>query len=309
MSHFAEVDLYFKYQDDDLRRGLEITGLMEDEIEVLLEALTHRFHGKDCGTFAFSVRSRNDYSPLDWVKRNDGGLYADSGFNRESIPILGGLDVTVPDEEMTDQQRRWLDVQRTAWAMSREINRFRGELCRGDFTSSVLTIISRDELLGHLQEIEYSPPARVDPAVPGAVDGSPEIESSHPHPSTAHEMRQATPPSIPQPDSTAPVNVNRQQPTHSSDFTSVNWFGTRYAFSKGNQARSVKVLWEAWAEGGHGLSQETIGERIDSNADRFEMRKTFRRVGGDGEEIHPAWGTMIQRDGKGCCRLVPPESV
>lgn len=92
--------------------------------------------------------------------------------------------------------------------------------------------------------------------------------------------------------------------SHSPDFTSVNWYGKRYRFAKGNQARTVSVLWEAWEKGEHGLSQETVGERINSTAGRFEMRKTFRSKNTSGRfELHPAWGTMIQNDGKGCYRL------
>lgn len=85
---------------------------------------------------------------------------------------------------------------------------------------------------------------------------------------------------------------------HSEDFTSVNWYGTSYTFSKGNQAESVRVLWDAWEAGGHSLSQETIKEKIKSSAERFELRKTFLR--------HPAWGTMIMDVGKGMYRLAPP---
>ena len=98
--------------------------------------------------------------------------------------------------------------------------------------------------------------------------------------------------------------------THSEDFSSVNWFGIRYRFSKGNQAQAIRVLWEAWKQGTHGLSQETIGEKIESSAERFEIRKTFRRKNPDTgkREQHPAWGTMIQPEGKGCYRLVPPKS-
>jgi hypothetical protein len=99
------------------------------------------------------------------------------------------------------------------------------------------------------------------------------------------------------------------KPTHSPDFTSVDWFGARYAFAKGNQAESVRVLWDAWEGGGHSLSQETIADRIGSNANRFQLAKVFRRrKPGGGYEPHPAWGTMIQRDSKGSCRLAPPES-
>ncbi|QNN24938.1 hypothetical protein HED60_22545 [Planctomycetales bacterium ZRK34] len=106
----------------------------------------------------------------------------------------------------------------------------------------------------------------------------------------------------------AVVDTNGETPTHSVDFTSVNWYGTRYTFSKGNQAQAVKILWEAWMNGGHSLSQETIGEKIGSSASRFEMRKTFRnRQRGGSQTMHPAWDTMIQGDGKGCYRLVMPK--
>lgn len=98
--------------------------------------------------------------------------------------------------------------------------------------------------------------------------------------------------------------------THSPDFTSVSWFGTRYSFTKGNQSQLVRVLWEAWENGGHSLSQETIGEKIGFNGSRFELSKTFRkRKKDDGYERHPAWGTMIQPDSKGSYRLVPPKST
>ncbi len=103
---------------------------------------------------------------------------------------------------------------------------------------------------------------------------------------------------------------DEQTPTHAPDFTSVNWFGTRYTFSKGNQCQAVRVLWEAWEQGEHSLSQETIGKRIGSSADRFEMRKTFRQKKRKvcEYEPHSALGTMIQQGSKGCYRLVRPKS-
>jgi hypothetical protein len=96
----------------------------------------------------------------------------------------------------------------------------------------------------------------------------------------------------------------------SDDYTSADWFGTRYTFAKGNQAASVRVLAEAFQSGGHSLSQETIRERIGSNADKFDLRKVFRSKGRNGGyKQHPAWGTMIRQDGKGAYRLAPPESA
>jgi hypothetical protein len=98
--------------------------------------------------------------------------------------------------------------------------------------------------------------------------------------------------------------------SHSEDFTSSVWGTARYTFTKGQQAESVRVLWEAWEKGGHSLSQETIAAKIGSDAKRsFVLSKVFRKKKpGGGYEKHPAWGTMIQQDGKGSYRLVPPES-
>ena len=106
------------------------------------------------------------------------------------------------------------------------------------------------------------------------------------------------------------ARADQPQPTHSPDFTSVNWFGTRYTFAKGNQAESVRALWGAWEGGGHSLSQETIGSRVGSQTDRFELAKVFRRkAAGGGYQPHPAWGTMIRSDSKGSYRLTPPDSA
>jgi hypothetical protein len=95
--------------------------------------------------------------------------------------------------------------------------------------------------------------------------------------------------------------------SHSPDFTSVKWFGEQFQFAKGQQAGSVGVLWEAWEEGEHTLSQETIGKRVGSAATRFELRKVFR--GKKGAGMHPAWGTMITPASKGVYGLSPPESA
>jgi len=97
------------------------------------------------------------------------------------------------------------------------------------------------------------------------------------------------------------------EPSHSPDFTSANWYGTRYTFAKGNQAETIRVLWEAWEAGGHSLSQELIGEKIGSSSDHFRIQKTFRTLRENGYVRHPAWGAMIQQDGKGCYRLGNPK--
>jgi len=114
----------------------------------------------------------------------------------------------------------------------------------------------------------------------------------------------ATPVGGPGPQSAA----NDETPSHSEDFTSVNWNGTRYRFAKGNQAQTVRVLWEEWEKGGHGVSQETIKEKIGSSANRLELRKVFRKKTNGGYETHPAWGSMIKLDSRGVYRLAVPDS-
>lgn len=97
--------------------------------------------------------------------------------------------------------------------------------------------------------------------------------------------------------SNAPSEVS-PQPRHSADFRSVDWFGTKHAFTL-TQAACVRVLWEAWKNGTPELSQATILERAETASSR--LANVFRN--------HPAWETMIvsgQR--KGTFRLAAPEN-
>jgi hypothetical protein len=86
--------------------------------------------------------------------------------------------------------------------------------------------------------------------------------------------------------------------THSTDFTTVNWFGTEYHFALGVQSAAVKALWEEWNTTGLGLHQGTICKTVDAERDTFRMDKAFRD--------NPAFGTMIQRIGDGKYKLVEP---
>jgi hypothetical protein len=97
-------------------------------------------------------------------------------------------------------------------------------------------------------------------------------------------------------------------PTHSDDFTSVNWFGAEYEFAKGLQAESVKALWEAWEAGTPNLSQETIGDKAGSSNVRFRLEHVFKptKKKKGKREPHHAWGTMIKSTGKGVFALSPP---
>lgn len=86
------------------------------------------------------------------------------------------------------------------------------------------------------------------------------------------------------------------------DYLTFRWGERRFSFSKGNQAQSVRVLWEAWANGGHMVNEETIGDRIGSQASRFRLADVFRR----GNKWHLAWGTLIVSPQKGCYSLDNP---
>ena len=111
----------------------------------------------------------------------------------------------------------------------------------------------------------------------------------------------------PLPSVTTDSAASEARTDHSPDFTSVNWFGRHYYFSRGQQAESVRALWEAWEGGKHRLSLEAISVRVDSSAGRFELGKVFRKKRSDGRyDEHPAWGTMIRSVGRGYYALVEP---
>lgn len=157
MTRFPIVDLYFTYWDEQPKLCHEVHGLADDEIEVLLEAMQCRFDKSEPDTFKFSMKASDDYSTLERVKRRRGGEWRDWGSEGIDQRLMAALDTHTTDG-LTDEQRRWLDVHNTARAMSGEINRLRVELnCHEPVKSSVLVAISREELLAHLDGIEYTP--------------------------------------------------------------------------------------------------------------------------------------------------------
>lgn len=85
---------------------------------------------------------------------------------------------------------------------------------------------------------------------------------------------------------------------HAMDFRSVSWFGTEYTFTS-TQAACVKVLWEHWAQGTPAVGEITVLDAAGASGER--LRDVF------GKGKHPAWGTMIQRAGKGLYALAEPE--
>src|SRR5262249_29691949 len=91
---------------------------------------------------------------------------------------------------------------------------------------------------------------------------------------------------------------------HSEDFTSVDWFGTNYCFTR-RQAGCVKVLWAAWENGTAALYQTTILDRAGSAMADNEKPRLAKLLRG-----HPAWGKMIVPNPKvrGAFQLAePPE--
>jgi hypothetical protein len=75
---------------------------------------------------------------------------------------------------------------------------------------------------------------------------------------------------------------------HTPDFASVLWNDKLYHFTP-LQSKAVRLLWQAWEQGGMGLRQEWLLETIGSDCARLA----------DLFKDHPAWGAMIQPAGSG----------
>jgi len=93
----------------------------------------------------------------------------------------------------------------------------------------------------------------------------------------------------------------------------VVWFGKSYAFTAGQQAGVVRVLWENWERGTPNLHQGTIAEDLGVEG-AFRLMNVFRQrqaVRGRKRRVrytmHAAWGTMIVSVGKGTYALKPPK--
>ncbi|MBL9001736.1 MAG: hypothetical protein JNK25_11430 [Phycisphaerae bacterium] len=81
---------------------------------------------------------------------------------------------------------------------------------------------------------------------------------------------------------------------HADDFTWIIWDGVHYSFSKGNQAQSIRALWESWEKSGRkngcGLAEETIAERCGSEDKQFRLIRVFKD--------HPIWKTSLKPTGE-----------
>lgn len=80
-----------------------------------------------------------------------------------------------------------------------------------------------------------------------------------------------------------------------ADYTWMDVGNVRYSFKLGRQADSIRVLYEAWIDGGRrdgtGISEKLIGERIESSAERFRIDRVF--------EDHPVLQRVLRPCGKG----------
>lgn len=85
--------------------------------------------------------------------------------------------------------------------------------------------------------------------------------------------------------------IDHEKPAHSSDFSTVNWFGKMYFFS-GKQRLIVAHLWQEWDNGTPCVNQADLLDAADSEC--LRLRDLFKR--------NSAWGEMIQpghlHDGK-----------
>lgn len=97
---------------------------------------------------------------------------------------------------------------------------------------------------------------------------------------------------------------NHLAATHNDDFTSMNWFGTTYAFSA-RQSRIIACLWSAWEKGLTVSTQELI-DALKTKEDPCppEVRDCFKLKG----RMHPAWGSLVAwPKGPGKYQLVEPK--
>ena len=85
---------------------------------------------------------------------------------------------------------------------------------------------------------------------------------------------------------------------HSSDFRSVQWFGTKFIFTT-MQAACISILWENWKDGTPVISERTVLGDAGSASDR--LRDLFDKG------KHPSWGTLIKPAGKGAFQLAEPD--
>jgi hypothetical protein len=86
-----------------------------------------------------------------------------------------------------------------------------------------------------------------------------------------------------------------REPRVAADFGWMVVDGVHYTFKLGRQADSIRVLYQAWVDGGRrdgtGMSEKLIGERIESSAERFRIDRVF--------QDHPILNRVLRSCGKG----------
>ena len=87
-------------------------------------------------------------------------------------------------------------------------------------------------------------------------------------------------------------------PKPSPDFSSLTWNGKRYEFKKGQQAKAIEVLFDAYQQE-QTLKADTIKKKIRSKTKDFRLKHVFRG--------NPAFDEIIKRTESGNYTLKPPE--
>ena len=109
MPLFPHIDLFFQYRDADPKLCTEISGLTEDEIDAILDALRCRYDRQESGAYRFSIKRHDDYSGLEQVKRKRSGVFVDSVFPNILEQFLAVEHVDL-GSKLTTEQRRWLGL-------------------------------------------------------------------------------------------------------------------------------------------------------------------------------------------------------
>lgn len=187
------------------------------------------------------------------------------------------------DDSLIDTHHRWQEAMNTLVAEFKRMSRLKKEhknMRPGDLISFDL----KQRLLNYVHESA--------PKWYGALE---ELEAEIRDETASETQRKETSGAA----GFRPVTVPKF--SHSEHFDSVNWYGIPYSFNA-KQAAVVKTLWEAWEAGRPSVLDVDLIAAAGSDGSR--VRDIFK----SGRILHPAWGTMIVKDGQTHRKLSPPET-
>ena len=89
---------------------------------------------------------------------------------------------------------------------------------------------------------------------------------------------------------------------HNKNFTYYQWYGEPFEFTQETQAWAItKALWEAWERAGRkraDLSRSDLAKACpQKGTSAFRPETCFRQQ--RGKSVHPAWGSMVHKQGEG----------